>query len=68
MLKKGPVGFPKDFKFLEEIKYKHYIYSKNYRDQEILTKNFLQKVVGDYQRLFPLVQYLNLAMSFTGNE
>ena len=68
MLKKGPMGFPKDFEHLEEIKYKHYIYSKNYKNEEILTKNFPEKVVQDYQGLFPLVQYLNLAMSFTGND
>jgi len=68
MLKKGPAGFPKDFEHLEEIKYKHFIYSKNYKDTEILTKNFSQKVVADYQGLFPLVHFLNHAMSFTGNE
>lgn len=68
MLKKGPMGFPKDFEHLEEIKYKHYIYSKNYKNEEILTKNFPEKVVQDYQGLFPMVQYLNLAMSFTGND
>ena len=68
MLKKGPMGFPKDFEHLEEIKYKHYIFSKNYKNEEILTKKFPEKVVLDYQGLFPLVQYLNLAMSFTGND
>jgi len=68
MLKKGPAGFPKDFEHLEEIKYKHFIYSKNYKDTEILTKNFSRKVVADYQGLFPLVHFLNHAMSFTGNE
>ncbi|MFH0757050.1 MAG: DUF2461 domain-containing protein, partial [Bacteroidota bacterium] len=30
MLKKGPAGFPKDFELLEEIKYKHYIFSRQY--------------------------------------
>jgi len=68
MLKKGPIGFSKDFKYLEEIKYKHYIYSKNYQNKEILIKNFPEKVVQDYQGLFPLVEYLNQSMSFTGNE
>jgi len=68
MLKKGPVGFSKDFEHLEEIKYKHYIFSKNYQNEEIFIKNFPEKVVGDYQGLFPLVEYLNQSMSFTGNE
>ena len=68
MLKKGPLGFPKDFEHMEEIKYKHYIFSKYYQDDEILMENFPQKVVGDYQGLYPLVDYLNHAMSFTGND
>jgi len=68
MLKKGPAGFPKDFEHLEEIKYKHFIFSKYYKDAEIIGKGFPQKVVADYRGLFPLVNYLNLAMSFTGND
>ena len=68
MLKKGPVGYPKDFEHLEEIKYKHFIFSKNYKDSEISKTDFAQNVIADYQGLFPLVQYLNLAMSFSGNE
>jgi uncharacterized protein (TIGR02453 family) len=68
MLKKGPSGFPKDFELLEEIKYKHYIFSRQYRDAEILQSGFAAKVVEDYRGLLPLVNYLNHAMSFTGNE
>ncbi len=68
MLKKGPVGFSKDFKHLEEIKYKHFIFSTYYKDPDILKKGFVDKVVNDYQGLLPLVNYLNHAMSFTGND
>ncbi|MCK5136362.1 MAG: DUF2461 domain-containing protein [Bacteroidales bacterium] len=68
MLKKGPAGFPKDFEFLEEIKYKHYIYSRKYSEPEIREKDFAQKLTTDFKGLFPLVNYLNHAMSFTGNE
>ncbi len=68
MLKKGPTGFPKDFEHIEELKYKHFIFSKYYKDAEILKKGFPQRVVTDYQGLYPLVNYLNHSMSFTGNE
>ena len=68
MLKKGPAGFSKDFEQLEEIKYKHFLFTKNYKDSEIVKKGFSQNVVTDFQRLLPLVDYLNHAMSFTGNE
>ncbi len=68
MLKKGPVGFPKDFEHMEEIKFKHFIFSKYYKDGAIVRNGFSQTVVADYQGLLPLVNYLNNAMSFTGND
>lgn len=68
MLKKGPAGFPKDFKYMEELKYKHYIWSRSYSDSAIQGKEFAPEVVKDYEGLFPLVSYLNQAMSFTGNQ
>jgi uncharacterized protein (TIGR02453 family) len=68
MLKKGPAGFPKDFEHMEELKYKHHIFSRNYTDKDLLKKNFTETLISDYKGLFPLVDYLNHAMSFTGNE
>jgi uncharacterized protein (TIGR02453 family) len=68
MLKKGPVGFPKDFEYMEEIKYKHYIFSKNYENKDVNKSGFAEKVTQDYKGIYPLVDYLNHAMSFTGNE
>lgn len=66
-LKKGPVGFPKDFEHMEELKYKHYVWSRSYSDAEVQQKDFAGKVVADCKGLFPLVDYLNNSMSFTGN-
>ncbi len=68
MLKKGPAGFSKDFEYLEEIKYKHYIFSRNYSDAELLDAGLSDNIVKDYQDLFPLVSYLNHSMSFAGNH
>ncbi len=68
MLKKGPAGFPKDFEFMEELKYKHYIFSKNYENKDVIKSGFAEKVTHDYKGLYPLVDYLNNSMSFTGNE
>ncbi len=68
MLKKGPAGFPADFKYMEEIKYKHYIWSRSYSDSAIQGKGFAGTVVKDYKGLFPMVSYLNQAMSFAGNQ
>ena len=67
-LKKGPAGVPKDFIHMEELKYKHYIWSRSYSDSAIQKAGFAGSVVKDYQGLYPLVGYLNHAMSFTGNQ
>lgn len=68
MLRKGPAGFPNDFKYMEELKYKHYIWSKNYSDASILKNSLAQRVTEDFKGLYPMVNYLNHAMSFTGNQ
>lgn len=68
MLLKGPLGFPKDFRYLDELKYRHYIFSRNYSDSQLLDPALTGHVVEDFRGLFPLVRYLNHAMSFTGNQ
>jgi uncharacterized protein (DUF2461 family) len=68
MLKKGPVGFPKDFLHMEELKYKHYVWSHSYSDSEVQKKGFAGVVVEDFKGLYPVVSYLNQTMSFTGNQ
>lgn len=67
-LKKGPVGFPKDFRHMEELRYKHYVWSRSYTDSEVQHRAFTASVVEDYTGLYPVVNYLNHAMSFTGNQ
>ncbi len=68
MLKKGPAGFPKDSIHIEELKYKHYIWSRTYSDSALQKSNSSESIVVDFNALFPLVSYLNHTMSFTGNE
>jgi uncharacterized protein (TIGR02453 family) len=68
MLKKGPAGFPKDFKYIEELKYKHHIFSRTYKDSQLSGPKVSSMLAEDFGGLFPLVAYLNHAMSFTGNQ
>jgi len=68
MLKKGPAGFPKDFAHIDELKYKHHIFSRSYKDSELSGKNIASLLTEDFKGLNPLVAYLNHAMSFTGNH
>jgi len=67
-LKKGPAGFPKDFIHMEEVKYKHYIWSISYSDADLQESSFVHEVTEDCKGLYPLVSYLNQTMSFTGNQ
>ena len=68
MLKVGPPGFPKDFEHLEEIRYRHYVFSRNYPDPKVCSAGFASELVEDFRGLYPLVKYMNHAMSFTGND
>jgi uncharacterized protein (TIGR02453 family) len=68
MLKKGPAGFSKDFPHMELLKYKHHIFSKNYTDSEVVKPGLAHRLAGDFRPLYPLISWLNHAMSFTGNE
>jgi uncharacterized protein (TIGR02453 family) len=68
MLKKGPAGFPNDFEHMEELRYKHYIYARSYPDAKVYEKGFVRELVKDFRGLFPLVAYMNHAISFTCNE
>ena len=68
MLKKGPSGFPKDFAYMDELKFKHHIFSRPYKDSELTGRDTASLLTEDFRGLYPLVAYLNHAMSFTGNQ
>lgn len=67
MLKRGPAGFPQDFQYIDELKYKHYIFSREYQDSDLSGNKASALLTEDFQGLYPLVSYLNQAMSFSGN-
>lgn len=67
MLKRGPAGFPQDFPYIDELKYKHYIFSHSYKDSDLTSGSAPSMLTDDFRGLYPLVSYLNQAMSFTGN-
>ncbi|MBN2699291.1 MAG: DUF2461 domain-containing protein [Bacteroidales bacterium] len=67
-LKLVPKGFPTDFKYADELKFKHYIFMREYRDDQVLSGTFPDMVVKDFRELFPFVSFLNTAIDFKGNE
>ena len=67
MLKRGPAGFPQDFPHIDELKYKHFIFSRTHKDSDLTNSKAVSLLTEDFQGLYPLVSYLNQAMSFSGN-
>jgi len=67
-LKKAPKGFSPDFKYVEELKFKHYIFAKEYSNSQLLAKSFVDTAVNDLEGLYPYVDFLNSAMDYIGNE
>jgi uncharacterized protein (TIGR02453 family) len=67
-LKKAPRGFPEDFKYIEELKFKHYIFARNFTDDQLLSGDFIATVIREYRGLYPYVSFMNTAMDFMGNE
>ncbi|MCP4310560.1 MAG: DUF2461 domain-containing protein [Bacteroidetes bacterium] len=67
-LKRGPAGFPQDSPHIDELKYKHHIFSRHYKDPELNNSKVSSLLADDFRGLYPLVNYLNHAMSFTGNH
>ncbi|HDR67926.1 MAG TPA: DUF2461 domain-containing protein [Bacteroidaceae bacterium] len=67
-MKLAPKGFPADYKYIEELKFKNYVFSKEYNDDKIASPAFHENVIDDFKELFPYVDFLNNAMEYTGNE
>lgn len=61
-LKTRPKGFAEDFDGIEYLKYKHYILSRGFSDNEILKPDYLNQVIADFKLVFPLNRFLNQAI------
>ena len=67
-LKRGPKGFPDTGPFVELLKYKHILLSRNLDTKDLLAENFADNISGHFIQLVPLNNYLNTALDFIGNE
>jgi uncharacterized protein (TIGR02453 family) len=61
-LNRVPQGFPKDHLMGEWLKYKSYYAGVEWNEKECLKPAFLDKVVGLYREILPLVRFLNSAL------
>jgi uncharacterized protein (TIGR02453 family) len=61
-LQRVPLGFPKDHMMAEWLKYKSFYTGVEWEEKECYTPKFIDKVVGVYKDLLPLVRFLNSAL------
>lgn len=65
-LKKAPQGYDPGWPDIELLKYKSYIVGKYMTDEEISSKDILEKVLPAYKALQPLVAFVNRALEIPG--
>ena len=58
-LKNPPRGYSKDHSMIEFLKFKEFIVYKNYKDQEVLSEDFLKKIVNEFKIMKPLINFFN---------
>lgn len=61
-LRRIPHGFPADHWMGEWLKYKQFIAGVEWKDKECLSPGFVEKVLGVYSDLLPLIRFLNEAL------
>lgn len=63
-LKLAPKGFPKDHEYIELLKYKSFIYSKELDEQQITGENSIEELVWFYRQMYPFNAFLYEALAY----
>ncbi len=61
-LKTAPKGFPKDHEHIDILKYKSYIFSRNMDDKVVSSDKYIEKMLDNYKRLYPVNEFLYEAL------
>lgn len=61
-LKTAPRGYPKDHENLDLLQLKHYVFMRSVTNDELLSDNFIEKVVESFIALYPFNQFLQRAI------
>ena len=61
-LKRNPKDFPADFEEIELLKFKSYIVSHNFTNEDLKSPDFFGKVIDGFETLHPFNRYLNQAL------
>lgn len=58
-LKTAPKGFPKDFKYVDLLKFKSYTVGRSMHDDEAFKADFKDKIKGEIAEIKPFISFLN---------
>ena len=58
-VKSAPKGFNKEHPAIDLIKKKQYIFTKNFTDKEVLSKNFLEEADKSFRAIRPYFDYMS---------
>lgn len=67
-LKTAPKGYPKDWEDIDLLKFKHYTCGRHFSNKEVMSPDFVNKIITSFQHLKPLNQFLNSAIRNLGAE
>jgi len=66
-LKSAPKGFDKEHKAIDLLRFKQYIFTKNFSDEEVLTANFADKVNETFKAMRPFFDYMSDVLTTDSN-
>ena len=61
-LKAAPKGFDKNFRDIDLLKYKSYVFSTPIPDQQLLNGNFIDDAIKGYKELYKINRFLNAGL------
>jgi len=61
-LKTAPKGYPKDFEFIDLLKYKSYIVSRSFDEKMVMGDGLLRETLTAFQLMHPMIRFINYAL------
>ena len=58
-LKTAPAGYPKDHPNIDLLRYKQFLISRSFTDEEVLSPDFAEKVSATFQHMRPFFDYMS---------
>ncbi len=66
-LKTAPKGYPKDHKAIDLLRYKQFLISEHFKDKEVTSKGYLDKVVASFVAMRPFFDYMSDVLTTDAN-